>query len=79
MQGSALFPQYPVIFRSMDRALQLTPMSWGIIRETLRILLEGTPASMPIETMVEELQQLPGVATVHDLHIWSLSSNVHAL
>jgi putative SOS response-associated peptidase YedK len=38
VQGSALFPQYPVIFRSMDGALQLTPMSWGIIRENVKVL-----------------------------------------
>ena len=38
VQGSALFPQYPVIFRSMDRTLHLSPMSWGIIRENVRVM-----------------------------------------
>jgi putative SOS response-associated peptidase YedK len=37
-QGSGVFPQYPVIFRSMDGQLHLFPMKWGIIRENVRVM-----------------------------------------
>ena len=53
--------------------------SWGIIQESLNILLEGLPRALRLETVVEALRQVPGVIDVHDLHIWSLASHTHAL
>jgi cobalt-zinc-cadmium efflux system protein len=53
--------------------------SFGIVRETLNILLEGTPRSVKLDSVREAMQAVPGVLNVHDLHIWSLGSNSHAL
>jgi len=53
--------------------------SFGIIRETLNILLEGTPRGMNVERVAEEVLKVEGVREVHDLHIWSLGSDSHAL
>jgi cobalt-zinc-cadmium efflux system protein len=53
--------------------------SFGIIRETLNILLEGTPRGMKVERVAEEVLKIDGVREVHDLHIWSLGSDSHAL
>jgi cobalt-zinc-cadmium efflux system protein len=53
--------------------------SFGIIRETLNILLEGTPRGMSIERVSSEVLKVEGVRDVHDLHIWSLGSESHAL
>jgi cobalt-zinc-cadmium efflux system protein len=53
--------------------------SWGIVRETLNILLEGTPRSLSLAEIRASMQCVPGVADVHDLHVWSLGSNSHAL
>lgn len=53
--------------------------SVGIIRESLNILLEGTPRGIPIKEVEEMLRTIPGVNNVHDLHIWSLGSERHAL
>lgn len=53
--------------------------AWGIVRDTLNILLEGLPKGMKLESVVRELCQVPGVLNVHDLHIWSLGSKTHAL
>jgi len=53
--------------------------SFGIIRETLNILLEGTPRGMKVERVAEEVLKVEGVREVHDLHIWSLGSDSHAL
>jgi len=53
--------------------------SFGIIRETLNILLEGTPRSVNMERVTAELMKVEGVRDVHDLHIWSLGSESHAL
>jgi cobalt-zinc-cadmium efflux system protein len=51
----------------------------GIIRETLNILLEGTPRGMSVERVTEEISRTEGVLDVHDLHVWSLGADTHAL
>jgi cobalt-zinc-cadmium efflux system protein len=53
--------------------------SWGIVRETLHILLEGTPKSVNIPEIRKAMQGVAGVVNVHDLHVWSLTSQSHAL
>jgi len=53
--------------------------SWGIVRETLNILLEGTPKTLSLPDIRASMQRVAGVANVHDLHVWSLGSNSHAL
>jgi cobalt-zinc-cadmium efflux system protein len=50
-----------------------------IIRESLNILLEGTPRGMQLATVQHAMRTIPGVLDVHDVHIWSLGSSAHAL
>jgi cobalt-zinc-cadmium efflux system protein len=53
--------------------------SAGIVRETLHILLEGTPRSVELEEVRAAMQAVEGVLDVHDLHVWTLGSSSHAL
>jgi cobalt-zinc-cadmium efflux system protein len=53
--------------------------AWGILKEGLRILLEGVPHHLDIGEIADTLKNLPDVRDVHDLHVWSISSNLHAL
>jgi len=53
--------------------------SIGIVRETLHILLEGTPRALHLADVRAAMQAVDGVMNVHDLHIWSLGSQSHAL
>lgn len=53
--------------------------SFGIIRESLNILLEGTPRGVELDLVEAVLRDVPGVNNVHDLHIWSIGSETHAL
>ena len=53
--------------------------SFGVLRETTHILLEGTPASLRIEQVAEAILRVEPVEEVHDIHIWSLGSNHFAL
>jgi cobalt-zinc-cadmium efflux system protein len=53
--------------------------SAGIVRETLNILLEGTPRDCPIHEIRKGMEAVEGVVDVHDLHIWSLGSQSRAL
>lgn len=52
---------------------------WGVFREALNILLEGAPVGMHSEEVAADLSAIEGVQAIHDLHIWSLGSNAHAL
>ncbi len=53
--------------------------SVGIIREALHILLEGLPRGMRLDSVVAAMRQVAGVESVHDVHIWSLGTDTHAL
>jgi cobalt-zinc-cadmium efflux system protein len=53
--------------------------SIGIVRETLNILLEGTPKTLQLSEIRAAMQEVEGVLNVHDLHVWSLGSSSHAL
>ena len=53
--------------------------SVGIVRETLQILLEGTPRGIDLNHIRTDMQAVAGVLNVHDLHIWSLGSQSRAL
>ena len=53
--------------------------SIGIIRESLNILLEGTPRGMDLDRIAECICSIPGVNSVHDLHVWSIGSDTHSL
>jgi cobalt-zinc-cadmium efflux system protein len=53
--------------------------SFGIVRETLNILLEGTPRGMSLEAVESAMRRIAGVSDVHDLHLWSIGSENHAL
>jgi len=53
--------------------------SLSILGESLNILLEGTPRGMRLEDIGAAIGEVAGVNGVHDLHVWSIGSNVHAL
>jgi cobalt-zinc-cadmium efflux system protein len=50
-----------------------------IVRESLNILLEGLPRGLHLRDVAQSMCGVEGVLDVHDLHIWSLGSNTHAL
>ncbi|MBI1791777.1 MAG: cation transporter [Acidobacteria bacterium] len=53
--------------------------AWGIVKESLDILLEGMPRGLQLQSVAAVLRGVEGVIDVHDLHIWSLGSSTHAL
>ena len=48
--------------------------AWGLIRETLDVLMEGVPKGISLDEITDALTALPGVLEAHDLHVWSLTS-----
>lgn len=53
--------------------------AWDITRESCNILLEGLPRGIELEKVTSAMGSVEGVIDVHDLHIWTLGSNTHAL
>jgi cobalt-zinc-cadmium efflux system protein len=60
-------------------AVMILWSSWGIVRETVDILLEGTPRDIDMHAVVRDVLSVPGVRSVHDLHVWSISSSLRAV
>lgn len=50
-----------------------------LLRETVHVLLEGTPAGVDIQALEQAMTGLPGVAAVHDLHAWTITSGYNAM
>jgi cobalt-zinc-cadmium efflux system protein len=53
--------------------------AWGILRETIDILLESTPRDLDLKKMVHDINEVDGVLGVHDLHVWSLTQNLRTM
>ncbi|HEV3480239.1 MAG TPA: cation diffusion facilitator family transporter [Gaiellaceae bacterium] len=53
--------------------------SWSVLRDSVHILLEGTPRGIDARALGRRLAEVPGVVDVHDLHIWTITSGFPAL
>jgi cobalt-zinc-cadmium efflux system protein len=53
--------------------------AWGLLRASGHILLEGTPESVDLDEVRRHLHELPEVLSVHDLHAWTLTSDLPVL
>lgn len=52
---------------------------WRVTKESIHILMEGTPAHIEVDKVKSSLLKIPNVTDVHDLHIWSLTSGMPML
>ena len=53
--------------------------AWRLVRESVDVLLESTPAHISLGTVREQLEAIPGIESVHDLHVWTVTSSVVAM
>ena len=59
--------------------LFILPRTWILLREAVGVLLEGTPSEINLVAVREAISNITGVAGVHDLHVWTLTSGVNAM
>ncbi|NMD68873.1 cation transporter [Bacillus sp. DNRA2] len=52
---------------------------WNVTKESLHILMEGTPTNIKCEKVKQALMTIPNVNDVHDLHVWSITSGMPML
>jgi cobalt-zinc-cadmium efflux system protein len=60
-------------------ALIIVVEAYPLLRASVDVLLESVPADLDLAELTAAMGRVPGVAEVHDLHVWSLSSDVRAL
>ena len=49
--------------------------AWRLVRESVDVLLESTPAHISLGAVRAQLEAIPGIESVHDLHVWTVTSN----
>ena len=54
--------------------LWVLPRTWTLLREAGHVLMQGVPSGLDLDEIRDAMSAQPGVATVHDLHIWALGS-----
>lgn len=64
---------------SVGIGLFILPRTWRLLSEAVGILLEGTPSRLNLAEVRAAMEEVPGVESVHDLHVWSITSGYVAL
>jgi cobalt-zinc-cadmium efflux system protein len=67
----------PVI--SVLIALLILGSAWRLVKESTDVLLEAAPAHIALADVHDRIASIPGVASVHDLHVWTVTSGVIAM
>ena len=57
----------------------IVPRTWGLIRDAVDVLLEATPKGVRLDEVRAHILDAPGVADVHDLHAWTITSGVNVV
>ena len=60
-------------------ALVIVAGTWSLFRQSLHLLFDGVPGHIDLEAVRQSLLSLPGVVSVHDLHVWAMSTADNAL
>ncbi len=64
---------------SLAVALVIIAGTWGLLRQSLRLLFDGVPERIDLAAVAASLRSQPGVTEVHDLHVWAMSTTGYAL
>jgi cobalt-zinc-cadmium efflux system protein len=64
---------------SMVVTLLVVRSAWRLVRESVDVLLEATPAHISLGRVREGLQSIAGIESVHDLHVWTVTSGMVAM
>ena len=67
----------PII--SLLTTLLIVRGAWRLVRESVNVLLEATPSHLPLGAVRAQLEAIPGVESVHDLHVWTVTSGIIAM
>lgn len=77
MWATGWFYADPIL--SAGIGLFIFPRTWKLLREAVGVLLEGTPSDVNLAAVRAAVASVSGVADVHDLHVWTLTSGINAM
>ncbi|MCM3031636.1 cation diffusion facilitator family transporter [Niallia sp. MER 6] len=60
-------------------AVLILRSGYFVLKDALHVLMEGTPKSVNVEELIKDIEKTEGIQGIHDLHIWSITSEMHAL
>ena len=66
-------------FMALVIAVLIIRSAYGLVRDSTNILLEATPRQFKLEEIAKTIQSVSGVKSVHDLHLWTITSGLYAL
>lgn len=64
---------------SLIVTLLIVRSAWRLVRESIDVLLESTPSHISLGTVRSRLEAIPGIESVHDLHVWTVTSGMIAM
>lgn len=60
-------------------SLWVLPRTWLLLKESLNLLLEGVPEGIDVKVVEQAILAVPGIKSLHDLHIWGITSGQNSL
>ncbi|TFB13293.1 cation transporter [Filobacillus milosensis] len=52
---------------------------WRVTKDAVHVLMEGTPKNVDLEEVIKSIENVKGIRSIHDLHVWSITSGKNAL
>ncbi|MFP3360146.1 cation diffusion facilitator family transporter, partial [Planococcus sp. SIMBA_143] len=59
-------------------AILILISGWRVTRKSIHVLMEGKPDNIDMDSVINSLEELPDVIGIHDLHLWSITSDKNA-
>ncbi|NCU18406.1 cation diffusion facilitator family transporter [Pallidibacillus pasinlerensis] len=60
-------------------ALIIMRSGFYVTKDSIQVLMEGTPKNIKVEDIIKTIENVPGIKSIHDLHVWSITSGHNAL
>jgi cobalt-zinc-cadmium efflux system protein len=67
------------VLASIFIGLFILPRTWTLIDQAIHVLLEGAPRNVDLGTVRQHILDVPGVTSLHDLHVWNLTSGMNVM
>ena len=64
---------------SIAMGIFILPRTWKLLKQVAHILMEGTPSHIDIESVKDDISAIEGVESVHDVHIWTITSGIDVM
>jgi cobalt-zinc-cadmium efflux system protein len=59
--------------------LFIIPRTWSLLKQAVHILMEGTPPEIDLVLLEKAIREIPGVVSIHDLHVWTITSGLDSM